>query len=246
MTTERFVCAFDLHGDQQHKPTVAAFFDFVREFKPQARIMGGDCFDFRWLRRSASEDEKLEQVTADFQNGCAFLEKFKPTVFLWGNHDERLKDALDSNAGHGSMKALAEQWIGHIEDLTPKCLHLPYCKRKGVYQYGDHKIVHGYAHGIGAGRKHALTYGNCIMGHVHRHDVVTVEGIDRRTCHVSGCLCNLDLTYNRATVGTLAQEQGWVFGWRLPGGKVIVNHARAINGSYYASTEIKAFGAGRE
>ena len=84
MKPERFVCAFDLHGDMQHKPTVAAFLDFCKDFKPTVRIMGGDAFDFRWLRRSASEDEKLEAVTADFQQGVWFLEQFKPTVFLWG------------------------------------------------------------------------------------------------------------------------------------------------------------------
>lgn len=237
MTAERFVCAFDLHGDHQHKPTVAAFHDFCKDFKPHARLVGGDIFDFRWLRRSASEDEKLEQVTADFQNGCSFLEKFKPSVFLWGNHDERLKDALDSNAAHGSLKAMAEHWIGHIEDITPKCQQLPYDKRRGVFQYGDHKILHGYAHGIGAARKHAFTYGNCIIGHVHRHDTVTVEGIDRRTCHVSGCLCELDMGYNRATVGTLAQEHGWIYGWKTKSGKVIVQHARRYGETWHCPNE---------
>lgn len=237
MKPERFVCAFDLHGDHGHKPTVQAFHDFCKDFKPDARIVGGDIFDLRWLRRSASEDEKLEQVTADFQNGCAFLEKFRPSVFLWGNHDERLRDALDSNAAHGSLKAMAEQWIGHIEDLTPKCQHFPYDKRRGVYQYGDYKILHGYAHGIGAARKHALTYGNCIMGHVHRHDTVTVEGHERRTCHVSGCLCVLDMGYNRATVGTLAQERGWVYGWKTKEGRLIVQHAREVGGRWFAPIE---------
>lgn len=239
MSHERWVAAYDVHGDHQNKDAVAALHHFCDDFKPHVRICGGDVFDFRWLRRSASDDEKLEQVTADFQNGCAFLERFKPTHFLWGNHDERIKDALDSNAGQGAMKALAQQWIDHIHDITPGCLHFPYDKRRGVFQYGDHKFLHGYSHGVGAARKHALTYGNCVIGHVHRHDVATVEGIDRRTCHIAGCLANYDMSYNRATLGTLAQEHGWVYGTKTKGGSVLVLHAKRIDGEWLIPHDIR-------
>lgn len=240
MPHERWVAAYDVHGDHQNKDAVAALHHFCDDFKPQVRICGGDVFDFRWLRRSASDDEKLEQVTSDFQNGCAFLERFKPTHFLWGNHDKRIQTALDSNAGQGAMKALAQQWIDHIHDITPGCLHFPYDKRRGVFQYGDHKFLHGYAHGVGAARRHALTYGNCVIGHVHRHDIVTVEGIDRRTCHVAGCLANYDMEYNHAHIGTLAQEHGWCYGIRTKSGAVLVQHAKRIGGEWIIPHDFRA------
>lgn len=233
MKYERWVAFSDSHGDMMHKPSVDAALAFVKDFKPTVRIHMGDVFDFRWLRRFASEDEKLEQVTSDFQKGCWLLEQFKPTVFLWGNHDQRIKDAQDSNAGHGALKALADDWIGHIEDITPKCLHLPYDKRRGVHQYGDTKFLHGYCHGLACGRRTALVYGKSCMGHVHRSDTVTVERHDRPTCYVSGCLCELDMDYNRANLGTLAQEQGWLYGIKTSKGTVIVCHARRIDGKWY-------------
>lgn len=233
MKYERFMVISDSHGDKMHGPTVKAALDFAKRFKPQHRIHLGDAFDFRWLRRSASEDEKLEQVTSDFQKGCWLLEQFKPNVFLWGNHDQRIKDAVDSNAGHGSLKALAEQWIGHIEDITPKCQHYPYDKRRGVHQYGDTKFLHGYCHGLQAGRRTAMVYGKSVMGHVHRSDTVTVERLDRPTCYICACSCEFDMEYNRANMGTLAQEQGWLYGIKTSKGTVIINHARFIDGKWW-------------
>lgn len=232
------MAAFDYHGDMHDPPTVAAFRAFVDEYRPPVRIMGGDLFDFRWLRRSASDDEKLEAVEADFEHGMEFLRWFKPTVFLWGNHDQRLRDALDSNAGQGAMKALARQWIEAIEDATPGCQHFPYDKRRGVFRYGDHAFLHGYSHGIGAIRKAALTYGNVIMGHVHRRDRVTVEGVPRRIGHSSGCLCRLDMDYNRANIGTLAQDNGWVYGTNIDG-RLLVLHAERMDEGWYAPMDLE-------
>ncbi len=51
----RWVAAFDSHGDCVDKPSLEAFRAFCDDFRPTVRIAGGDHFDFRWLRRSASD-----------------------------------------------------------------------------------------------------------------------------------------------------------------------------------------------
>jgi hypothetical protein len=234
---ERWVAAYDFHGDQHCPATLAAFKEFVAQWKPNRRISGGDIFDLRWLRRSASDDEKMEQVTADYNAGIDFLKWFKPHIFLWGNHDQRLRDALDSAAGGGALQHLAGQWIDTIETVTRGANHYPYDKRNGVHRYADHVFIHGYAHGVGAVRKSALTYGNVVMGHVHRSDTVTVEGLPSRYGHSAGCLCRLDFDYSRANMGTLAQSNGWVYGLRI-GDELIVYHARKVGGRWVYPSEI--------
>lgn len=51
----RFIAGFDFHGDKQNKAACEVFFRFMKDWKPEIRVMGGDLFDFRPLRRKASE-----------------------------------------------------------------------------------------------------------------------------------------------------------------------------------------------
>ena len=53
------MAGFDVHGDQQDKKACEVFFKFAKDWKPEIRVMGGDLFDFRPLRKKASEDERL-------------------------------------------------------------------------------------------------------------------------------------------------------------------------------------------
>ena len=53
----RFIAGFDVHGDKQNKAACEVFFRFMKDWKPEIRVMGGDLFDFLPLRRKASEEE---------------------------------------------------------------------------------------------------------------------------------------------------------------------------------------------
>ena len=123
--------------------------EYVRIYKPDLIVSSGDLWhDNPGGRGQASLEwvlPKLERLGV-------------PWAMCWGNHDQRIKDALDSNAGQGALKHLAQQWIDHIHDITPKCQHLPYDKRRGVYQFGDTKMLHGYSHGLTCGRKAASAW----------------------------------------------------------------------------------------
>lgn len=88
----------------------------------------------------------------------------------------------------------------------------PYCKRNGVHRIGKLAFVHGYSHGIGAARKHALSYGHVVFGHTHAIDTSSVERTDGAVGHNVGALALLDLGYNAATLGTLRQAHGWAYG----------------------------------
>ncbi len=234
----RWIAITDTHGDKAEPGVLEVIRDFSKVWKPTVRIHMGDCWDFRWLRRSANDEEKAESVAADFEAGLDLLAWYKPTAFLWGNHDDRLRRLLDSVSG--ASRQLAGQWIDRIGVALSGVDVRPYCKRNGVYQYGDYKFLHGYAHGIGATRKHAITYGNCMFGHIHAVETIRVEGVEPRIGHSIGCACRLDLDYNAASIGTLRQRHGFVYGEENHG-RLTLWRATEVGGRWLLPTEMRTF-----
>jgi hypothetical protein len=49
----------------------------------------------------------------------------------------------------------------------------------------------------------------------------------------------LDYEYNRATISSLAQENGFVYGLLLNNGGFIVHQARKVSGDWIVSTDFK-------
>lgn len=216
MTIHRFVAVGDTHGDKIDRRAEAAFFDFVKGYKPSIRIHVGDAFDFRWLRKSAGDAERWADVQADFDAGIDFIAKFRPTHLLWGNHDDRLRRLVEE--GNGAMRALGAMWHEEIQDALAsalggqRCVQLPYCKRKGILRLGKLAFAHGYGHGIHTLRAHAMTYGNIIIGHIHSVAEADTNRHDGARGWSAGYLCDLDMDYTRASMGTLRQSHGWAYG----------------------------------
>jgi len=212
MSWRRFVFAADLHGDKQDKHAARAFLDFCSAWKPQIRVFGGDAFDFRALRRRASEEEKRDSMLTDYQMGCEFLQAMEPNYFLVGNHDDRLW--LLSREDRGVISDYAIKSVREIEEMFRKmsCRILPYDKRLGVLKIGKLKMIHGFLCGITAARRTALAYGSVLMGHGHSIDHATIEGFDLRMGRMAGCLCDLNMEFSKAHVGALRHAHGWIAG----------------------------------
>lgn len=220
MRMNTFVAASDLHGDRQDGTAVAAFKRFVTDFKPRQRFFLGDIFDFRSLRGGANEEEKRHSMRADFHAGMDFLDWFRPSVITLGNHDQRLWDAVkkDGLARGGPIADYAAELIERFEKATTrmKAKILPYDKRKGVYRVGGLSFTHGFSAGSKAATEMGKVYGNVLFGHGHAIDVATVPGVQPQTARMIGCLCQLDLAYNRSHLGTLRQQHGWAYGVFTP------------------------------
>ncbi len=209
---KRWVGGYDIHGINQHRPSNEAFFRFVAHWKPHYRICGGDVWDFKQLRKKADAYEKRESMAQDVAEGQLWLERFKPTVFLRGNHDERLWDLAEQ--GEGVVADYAKVGVARLERVVNKlrCQMYGYNKRTGVYHLGSLKFIHGYLTGVTAARRTALIYGSVVMGHGHGIQSATIESVEQRSGFMCGCLCELELGYNRAHAGTLNHENGWCFG----------------------------------
>lgn len=209
---KKWVAAFDTHGSHGDPEAQAAFFKFVRHWKPDIRLHGGDCFDFSPLRKRADAHERRDSMAQDVAAGQQFLQQFRPHVYLRGNHCERLWDLAQQ--GEGVCQDYAKLIIGHIESDLRKMgtLMLPYNKRSGVYSLGSLKVFHGFRCGLSAARMSAKTYGSCLFGHIHQVQMSTIEGLEPRTGFVSGCLAKLDMDYSRHQEGALTHEHGWAYG----------------------------------
>lgn len=210
---EPWVSCGDIHGDQQDPRANKAFFKFLDIWNPTIRVLNGDLWDFRPLRNGASADEKRESMLADYEAGNRWLEKFKPTHFNRGNHDERLWE-LAFKKKEGPLSDLALRGVSEIEEKLRKmkCAMLPYHKRK-VLQIGHLKWIHGFGGGgVNAASRHAKAYGSIIVNHFHSIQWVSIEGIENRVGRICGCLCYLDMDYNDRQIGSLVHRHGWPFG----------------------------------
>ncbi len=230
--------AADLHGNKANRNVVRAFFKFHDYFNPPIRIILGDLFNFAALRKNASDQERRESMDKDIAAGLKFIERYKPTHFLRGNHDERLWDALKSD--HGETRDYARKIIGEITAKLGDAKMYKYDKRKGILRLGDYLLIHGYHTGLTAARNAAMIYGNVIMGHVHADDHASVPGLHVKHGYTCACLCQVDQDYNRAQVNTLRQSNGWPYGWLLPNGKLVVQQARKYGSSWVAPVDMKA------
>ena len=235
-STQRFIIAFDTHGDMADPGAVAVFKQFCDDWKPDIRIHGGDAFDFRPLRGGASAEEKNEGLTEDVEAGLDFLKWFRPHHFLLGNHDYRLIRSI-TDAASGTLRDHCRLLHDSILDSLPDTQFIPYGKRQGVLQLGNFRVIHGYHSGIYSARMAAQLYGNVIMGHVHAPTYFESPHIDGATGYSSGSLCKLDMDYNIGHPNTLRQAHGFVYGVISPSGKTVPYASKCSDGVWYLPSE---------
>lgn len=224
-----------------------AFFDFVEDFKPQIRIHAGDIWDFRNLRRGATEDEKRESMSLDWKSGSIFFNRFfsKGTdrYLLRGNHDERMWYLLDNCKG--VMRDHAQRAVDDIETMCRrrKVHMLPYDSRLGVLRLGKLTVIHGYHAGLGAANQHARIYHSCFFGHTHTQDVAPVPNCDGPAeARGIGCLCQIDMPYNQHQTNKLRHQQGWIYGELYEDGTYTAFQTKRVGNSFAVATGIKHYG----
>ena len=241
----RFVVCSDNHGDMSDATAIEALFAFMADYKPEIRIHAGDNWDFRNLRKGASDEEKAASLEDDWDCGARFLEKFfkggSTNVFLRGNHDERIWDFRESATG--LLRDYAADGIKRIEALMRKLnvKMLPYDAETGIYELGKLTVLHGYHAGIGATRQHANIYGNSIFGHVHTIESSPVASREPAEARSIGCLCRRDMSYINRKTAKLRWAQGWAYGVLFDDGTYQLFQTRNIGGRFYAATEIKTY-----
>ncbi len=236
---QKFVAGFDIHGDMQSGTANKAFFNFVDNWKPEIRVCGGDLWDFRALRNKASDEERRDSLSEDYVLGREWLLKLEATHFLRGNHDERLWDL--ALTGNGIAADYADDAIIEVNQLMKslRCKMYPYDRRAGVLKLGHLKMVHGFSTGANAARRTAQVYGSVLMGHGHAIQHSSIEGLENRVGRMCGCLCQLDMDYSRAQMGSLVWRHGWAYGViDKTNGNYHVWQAEDVNGTFLVASDI--------
>lgn len=243
---QRFVVASDNHGDQHDPETRKALLGFLADFRPEIRIHAGDNWDFRNLRKGASDDEKAASLVDDWEQGTEWLREFfdggRANHFLRGNHDERLWHFAGNATG--LVRDYATDGIKRVERIAKqaRAAMLPYDARRGVLRLGHLKVVHGYFAGMNAARRHSISYGNVLFGHTHATDSAPVENIDGPAeARGVGCCCKIDMDYNQHSPGKLRHDNAWCYGVLFPNGTYQLFQAKKINGAFYAAENVKRY-----
>lgn len=246
MKPTHFVIVGDSHGDMIDPVAEKAVMAFIKDFKPKIRIHLGDAFDFRNLRKGASDEEKADSLMDDWDMGSTFLRQFfdggNQNYFLRGNHDERLYDLQGSATG--VMRDYATDSVKRFEGHIRKCKAkmLPYDSRIGILRLGHLKCIHGYASGKSAAAVHARVYRHCIFGHTHTiesYPVETDEG--QKESRGIGALCKIDMPYNSRQTNKLRHNNGWAYGLMFDDGTYQIWQCNRIGNNFYASTGIKTY-----
>lgn len=219
--TIRFVAVGDNHGDMVDEHCFNGLKQFLVDFKPHHRIHLGDCFDFRSIRRGVSvhDREGGESLKADIEAGEAFIRMFRPTAFLYGNHEDRLDQLI-----HGSSNALVRDYAESVNDKLRQVLRKNGCKDiysyhadLGVHRVGPVAFVHGYSCHQNAVAGHAQHFsvpgGATIMGHIHSIQQANAAKHGGCVGFSGGCLCRIeDMSYAKRFLGTSKWGNGWVYG----------------------------------
>ena len=218
----KFICIPDLHGDMHHAGTVSVMRQYINDFKPKIRVMIGDVFDFRNLRKGADESERSQSMREDVMAGKELIDLFKPTHMTLGNHDQRLWDEAEN--GSGLIQEYCQHGVKDIESQFKKYKTewVPYSVFEGI-EIGAAYFVHGFRANIHASKATAEDFSkpgrHVFFGHTHA--VSVYKSISGTTAYNVGCAAELDMEYNQRRPNSLRWEHAFA------AGKVYDDHVEA-------------------
>lgn len=241
----KFIFLTDTHGQLRDEETIEAAREFAQWFKPHHLIGGGDFWDLRCLRSGASEEDQNFPLEEDLKCAEDTFDRFfgsyaKATkTYMGGNHDRPRVERLLT-----SPRAAVRELAGRLDDDMRSVVKrfcdkgYPYDKRNGIFSVEGFNFMHGYGGGIHVARKHAISYGHCMLGHVHAFSSHTLEDLTQSTAYSVGCACAIDQGYNAAQIGTLRQENGFAYGF-LDGysRSYDIHFARKTKSGYFLPSE---------
>lgn len=230
-TSTRYMIVSDTHGAMCDIQACKRAIEFKRDFKPQIRAHLGDFLDCPSLRRGATDDDCEVSIADDLNAAAEFFALYKPTLVLFGNHDQRLirkaaalgaqveqTDKLRKRVGIKAKDPASfglETAVDRIEAMLRGIRTMPYSARTGVVSdvIPGWNLLHGYASGINGVRAMATVYGNVICGHLHHGERVPAPHWPKPAIGMCcPCLAKLEMEWSRHQMGMLRQENGWIYG----------------------------------
>jgi hypothetical protein len=231
----------DNHGDLACPDTLNEILSFVKRVKPTYRVHLGDNWDFRWARRGVdkSSAEAKEGMELDFLAGLKWIEQYRPTHFLMGNHDDRIRQIL-----HNTDSIKDKEDMQEIQDKMMQALRKVGCKviknynvRTGRIKLGPITFIHGFSHGQNALLKDARTFGTpgggFCMGHLHRLEQLNIEAYDGGAAWLCGWAGRQEAAdYSFRMPGSLRWQNGFMY-FKCDGDDYIGKQAHRFGKGWY-------------
>lgn len=206
-TYKKFWCGFDRHCPE-HDPAIDKIVtEFLKDFKPQIRIAGGDWQTVDQISKFTSESKV--HLKREFEMNREILQKWKITHYLEGNHEERIRRVGMMDEKLRSLADLRDNL--QLEKFGIE--FFPYHPIKGVLRIGHLKVLHGFYTNEYVASKTARTYGTCVFGHAHRFQTFWPKAaFNSHVGYAIGMLGNLEQSWamDRAPMGW---AQGFAFGY---------------------------------
>lgn len=203
------------HGHLIDSGASKAALSFVKRWKPHTRIHLGDFTDMAAFRGGASGTaDEAADIKMDLRAGLRFLEEYRPTVLLNGNHEDRLfRDMHHPNA----IRAHAAQCIvNELRGLTAKmkCQYVEhYDINRSWFDLGNTRFVHGFMYGQNAIAEHAEHFGRCVLAHLHKVGAMTGRRSDHPVAYCVGTLSNVEaMAYAKMRRATAQWSHGLAYG----------------------------------
>lgn len=212
---KRFVAIGCSHGHLADEIACAAALAFVADYKPQTRIHLGDAVDMTAFRGGAKGTaDEAASIAPDLRAGLTFLEQFRPTILLNGNHEDRLvKDSFHPNALRAHAAACILNDIRQLADKM-RCQYVDhYDINRSWVTLGDTKLLHGFFFNEMAIRDHAEHFGKCIIAHLHTVGMAAGRRTDHPHAWCVGTLANIPaMAYAKTRRATARWSAGLAFG----------------------------------
>lgn len=208
-----FVYLPDIHGDRVNRDAWRVVLKFIKDFRPERRILGGDVMDLRPIRKGASAEERAESMEPDFDISMQLMRDIMPTDWCLGNHDDRLWELARDDAG--PLGDLGRYMTKRIETwcATNSIKMYPYHIAKRCRLNDNLYATHGFFHNMHTAAKTAQTFPGCTLaGHRHNVDYYKAPTFDHREAYLCGCLCQTFQEYNKKRAATFQHVSAFAWG----------------------------------
>lgn len=198
---KRGVALFDIHYPEHNKECMSIAFKFLKDFKPDYLVLGGDQMDFNCISHHNKgkvrllENARLKRDYRGFQ--ADILDKITESIpkpckkyFMIGNHEYWVERLVDDNA---QLEGLVE--VENNLDLEDWKI----TSFNKVLTLGEINFIHGIWCNKYHAEKNIRVYNkNIFSGHLHTNQIFTlvspINNLPKQGVSV-GCLCNKNMAY---------------------------------------------------
>jgi len=244
---KRGVALFDIHSPEYNKACMNIVFAFLKDFKPDYFVLGGDQLDLGCISHHnkgkvrLTENARLKKDYREFQE--KILDKFDENLpkqckrwFMIGNHEYWVERLVDDNP---QLEGLVEV-EGNLD--LKKYDIIPFNK---VLTIGEMNFIHGIWCNKYHAEKNIRIYNkNIFSGHLHTNQIFTVvspiNNLPRQGVSV-GCLCNKNMDYMHEKPSAWVHQ--FLYWYELSDSTfryyivTIINGVAVINGKLYNGNE---------